>query len=353
MIKINILKSIIPPFWIYYKNFLFSKKESVFVQPGNNIYIFLAANYGNLGDVAITVAQHNILCEMFPNYNIVEIPANCSYGFLKGVISKIRKDDLITFVGGGNMGDLYPLYENIRQIVVSLLPENKIIQFPVTVDFSETRIGNMMMNYATRIYRKHNQFKIMARERKSAMILSNMLNTEIHAIPEIVLTLNADNLFYKSNRKGIALCLRNDKESSIGSKAKMEIESTLLQKGFNVDLIDTTVDDETINLNNKELVLRKCLDKFSQYKLVITDRLHGMIFSYITGTPCIVFPNSNNKTRNCYEWIKESGYVFFMDSFDILQFQEKVKTLSWSYPNLTDVSERRRRFVEMIHKEIL
>ena len=46
------------------------------------------------------------------------------------------------------------------------------------------------------------------------------------------------------------------------------------------------------------------MDKFKDFQkseLVITDRLHGMIFCYITKTPCIVMPNNNHKILMTYE----------------------------------------------------
>ena len=38
------------------------------------IVLALAADYGNLGDVAITYAQRKFLEEKFPNYEVIEIP---------------------------------------------------------------------------------------------------------------------------------------------------------------------------------------------------------------------------------------------------------------------------------------
>jgi pyruvyl transferase EpsI len=54
------------------------------------------------------------------------------------------------------------------------------------------------------------------------------------------------------------------------------------------------------------------LDEFAKSKLVITDRLHGMIFSAITGTPCIVFANSNGKVEAEYQWIQSLPYIRFV-----------------------------------------
>ena len=36
--------------------------------------VFLAADYGNLGDVAITFAQERFLARHFPDYEIVDVP---------------------------------------------------------------------------------------------------------------------------------------------------------------------------------------------------------------------------------------------------------------------------------------
>lgn len=63
---------------------------------------------------------------------------------------------------------------------------------------------------------------------------------------------------------------------------------------------------------------------FSESRLIITDRLHGMIFAYITKTPAIVLPNSNFKITGCYEWIKECGYIKMVDNSD---FEEEIRRL--------------------------
>lgn len=57
------------------------------------------------------------------------------------------------------------------------------------------------------------------------------------------------------------------------------------------------------------------LNEISQLDIVITDRLHGMIFCYITGTPCIVFDNDNHKISETYKkWLKETcNYIILLE----------------------------------------
>ena len=66
----------------------------------------------------------------------------------------------------------------------------------------------------------------------------------------------------------------------------------------------------------------KLLNEISQLDIVITDRLHGMIFCYITGTPCIAFDNDNHKISETYKkWLEETcNYIILLEdnSIDIL-----------------------------------
>ena len=43
----------------------------------------------------------------------------------------------------------------------------------------------------------------------------------------------------------------------------------------------------------KKNVLDTFMSEIGKRKVVVTDRLHGMIFCAITGTPCVVFSNYN------------------------------------------------------------
>lgn len=65
----------------------------------------------------------------------------------------------------------------------------------------------------------------------------------------------------------------------------------------------------------------KIWNLFKSAKLVITDRLHGMIFCYLTNTPCLVFQNNNHKVRETYEWIKGNKNITLVEEFS----QEKIE----------------------------
>ncbi len=60
---------------------------------------------------------------------------------------------------------------------------------------------------------------------------------------------------------------------------------------------------------------KKCFKKwneFSSVQLVVTDRLHGMVFSAITGTPCIALDNISHKVYGAYQWLSYLPYLRFL-----------------------------------------
>ena len=75
--------------------------------------------------------------------------------------------------------------------------------------------------------------------------------------------------------------------------------------------------------------------EFSKCKLIITDRLHGMIFSFITNTPCIALPNSNGKIKGVYKWIANKGSVLFVENIDDVY----EKMISMTTVNNENISE--------------
>lgn len=347
MYCINKLKSFIPPLWIYKKNYLLAKKEEVNIPLGKKVFVFLAANYGNLGDIAITYAQHKCIEKKFTEYAIVEVSANCTLSYLKGIVSKVEKHDIVTFVGGGNMGDMYPLYENIRQLLISILSENRIIQFPLTADFSSTRESRLMKNSARRIYGNHKRLTIFSREKKSEEFLSGLLKKSIIVVPDIVMTL--DYFDYSApNRSGVSLCLRHDKEKVLSDETALSIEKIINRYFSDIEYADTLVDDKLVTIDNKERLLDSYLRNLATRRLLVTDRLHGMIFAYITGTPAIVFSNSNQKVKFCYEWIKDCSYIYFMEKYNETVFSSYIKKALTCRIDREKFLNRNAMFNEMI-----
>lgn len=272
--------------------------------------VMLAADYGNLGDVAITYAQEKFLREQLPGYEIVDVPISSTLLDLNAWRDVCTTDDIITVVGGGNMTDLYFDIELLRQMAVEAFPNNRVILFPQTMFFSETPAGRYMRKRAKKVYSGHNNLTISSREQLSFQAMKEMIPSSLF-MPDIVMTL--DEREPAVERKGITLCLRQDKESKVTDDFKSELEEELL-KNHKLTHYDTHIGRDRLTLKAREEELHKIWSQFRSSEWVVTDRLHGMIFAFITGTPCIVLPNNNYKIEGCYSWIKECGYIHYIDN---------------------------------------
>ena len=133
----------------------------------------------------------------------------------------------------------------------------------------------------------------------------------VRLMPDMVLSMKGRKI--DTPRKGCLLCLRGDREKTRSDRQDLLLRSQVKEM-FGDDVTDTdTVVPYSVPIRRREKELFAKLDQFSGAELVITDRLHGMIFCAITGTPCIVINSKSPKVRGCYEWIKELDYIRFAD----------------------------------------
>src|SRR5690625_1521342 len=154
----------------------------------NQAYIFLAADYGNLGDVAITYAQTKFL-NQHSDCQVIEIPISQSLEGLYFVKKHIKPGDIVTTVGGGNMGDMYDQIEYIRQLVFKWFPKNKIISFPQTLDFAKTPEGQKALKVAQKVYNAHPDLYLIAREQTSFRTMKrDFPKANVLTTPDIVLS---------------------------------------------------------------------------------------------------------------------------------------------------------------------
>ena len=72
--------------------------------------------------------------------------------------------------------------------------------------------------------------------------------------------------------------------------------------------------DHSISVSERDWELEQQYSAFRSAELVVTDRLHGMVFSAITGTPCIFLNSKSPKVLGCYAWLKHLDYIRYCDA---------------------------------------
>lgn len=272
------------------------------------IVVALAADYGNLGDVAITMAQAQFLEEKYPEHDILLFPLSDTFTKMKSLQKVIQPQDLITLVGGGNTGDQYPTIEFARQFIIKHFPENPIIAFPQTVDYQDINKVSTDLNK----YRQHQNLLLTVREQRSYDFYRQHYQGPVKLLPDIVLTLGDHYGHSRLSRRHILLCLRQDKEKGISLTS--ENLTTLSQKD-QLDFQDTQLTVDRLSLTEGRQAVEQLIDCFQQKQLVITDRLHGMILACITGTPCIALDNKNKKISGVYQtWLKGKSNIHVFET---------------------------------------
>ena len=299
-------KLIITSYKILFKKRQKSTKNIKFIICGAPIH-------NNYGDDAILMSTKNFLKFYFPKNKQIILNSN---EILKNkrIINYINKEDILIINGGGYFG-LYEYYVNEYEFIINSFPNNQIIFFPCSIQYSKEKL--IYKKYIN-AYNKHKNITIFTRENKSYEIAEKIFkNISIYIVPDIVTRFNMSIIEKNENKKGVLLILRKD-ELLLTDKDRLYINK-LAKKHFKINIFMEDLNDYVIPFgSNHEKETIKFINNISKKKLVITDRLHGMIFSIITGTPCIVFGNNYHKIESSYfTWFNNLEYAIFIKKEDI------------------------------------
>jgi pyruvyl transferase EpsI len=280
-----------------------------------HVFVALAADYGNVGDLAITHAQVHFLSKAFPEAVVEPLPISRTLPAIKQLKRTIGEHDVVTLIGGGNTGDLYDDIQYLRELFVRTFRHTPVISFPQTIEFSDTVYGRWAKWRARRAYNRHRRLSIMARDSRSYELAASMFaDCEVVLAPDVVLTL--DRSSEPSGRSGVLVALRADLERAIDDDAREAVVSAAADLGT-VRSRDTHVGDVRLSLSEADAVLVDYWHDWRSASVVLTDRLHGVIFSVITGTPCVALDSGTGKVGQFYsDWLRDMPGVHLLSSDD-------------------------------------
>ena len=275
------------------------------------VFLFGTVEHMNYGDVAINQAEVEFIHKYLPEAEVVEIPERLISKMIPCVRRYVNPSDIIAFHGGGNMGDILPAQEAMRRLVFREFEDFKIISFPQSLSYSPD--GSENLDKTLNVLKKTKNLNILIRESLSFHKAKELFpqNVSLTLVPDIVMSLSVDCV----HRAEVAVStfMRADQEI-IEQKKKGAILKAVHER-YTVNDSDTV--DATwkiITPKTRLKLLETKLDEFRRSNIILTDRLHGMIFALITGTPAIVFDNNNHKVKFSYlDWLQKVDYIYFAD----------------------------------------
>ena len=313
----------------------FKNRKKYVNYPSDTVFICGAPEHGNLGDQAIFLAEYVMVSRLLPKRNIVVIPEIEVYGNL--ICLKCftnRNHNLCVFHGGGNIGELYTFQEDIRLALVKNLRKANIVIFPQTIDYEK---DSESLDHAKNIYESHPSFFLFVREENSERKRTEFFDKcKGGLVPDIVMSYHPE--LISENRNGVLFCLRSDIEKVQENDSMLrELEQFARSVFKSVKRTDTYSMDYRKPYAQQSEQLHEFWQSYSCAELVITDRLHGMIFALITETPCIALDNSTGKVGSLYRtWLSNSSIIFVDDAESLAKAKEYITSGAYK-DGITDI----------------
>lgn len=288
---------------------------------GPRVYYFGITAHSNLGDMAQHYCIKKWICENYPNYELVMFESDVIVNpritprFFAHLKSIYKEEDVIVFQSGYCTQDLGGNHPLMHRLVCEYMPDAHILMMPQTIYFQHEENKRICAE-------NHNKAKNMlflARDFVSYEMAKEMFpDIKVKAFPDIVTTL-IGTLHFEHPRDGVCLCTRNDSEKLYSTEQINGLASRFEANGIPVKQKDTQAMQTVATLrSNLRGSIEAEIETYSHYKVTITDRYHGTIFSLCAGTPVIIIKTTDHKVTTGADWFKGvyDDYVYVADNLD-------------------------------------
>jgi pyruvyl transferase EpsI len=268
-------------------------------------------NLQNVGDHAQAVAIRRWLAKHFPNTPVIEVNRDETRYYLRALRRLIQPDDVIFIQSGGDLGDLSLRLEKLRRMLIAKFPWNRIISLPQTIQFTDTPRGMREKQKTAETYNRHPDLTILTRDPESESIARAMFDkARVLCIPDFMLSLPPREPTPQNDPARVLLCLREDDQTALTPNELQAMQERLpYPSGFANTYVDRLIPRE-----QQESVLEETLDLFSSYDVIVTDRLHGLIFGILCRKACVVLPTLDHKLTAAMTWFRDMPQVVLAEA---------------------------------------
>ena len=226
----------------------------------------------------------------------------------------------ILLMGGGNLGDLWPGAQRLRERVLRAFPDLTIVQLPQTVHFDDPGA----LSQARDVFATHPNFTILVRDARSLEVATADLACRATLCPDLAfcLTPSIEPALRVPRATGVETLrlLRGDHEAVGHSLPGRVVDwvsaprrsSALNRFARRLSVLVATIPDSrepTATRRTMRALLSSCYPSMARERLtrgcqllassivVVTDRLHGHVLSLLLGIPHVVLGDRNGKLR--------------------------------------------------------
>lgn len=281
----------------------------------------------NLGDQAQWYYIRKWLNKYYPEIPIYEFSDKMirddRYGLVKLLQQKVKPEDLIIFQSGYCTSDQNMPAEIMHRTIVGNFPENRIVVFPQTINY----FSKKQKQISSDCYNRHGKILFLVRDKFSFSLAEKIFPVPVKKLFPDIVTSRIGKHQYNFKRNKVLFCMRSDGEQYYSKKAISQLRERL-RPMVDSDLTDTTLKISGIEMQkNIKRILETTFDQYAHYKVLVTDRYHGTIFSLIAGTPVVVLSSTDHKLSSGVDWFKRRypGHIYFAKN--MAQAYNNIKTI--------------------------
>lgn len=292
-------------------NYFYNYNKIKNLKNKNKILYLMTPTHKNIGDAAIALGAFELFDKLYKDIEVMEFTdyeVQTNRYYIKAISNE---NDIIFLHGGGNLGDWYPAWELLREDMIRILKNRKVVLMPQTISFGNKDGMDWILKKAIKTYSKYPLYKFICRDKKSYEYAKNVLKAHnLFLMPDTALIMDRCNS--SINEDKITFCLRQDIEKNRTTKLEDVITSSCLK--YTNCLINTdTIYDKNITPDIRKQIVSSKINEFIGSKLVVTDRYHGVIFSYLAKCPCLVLGNKDSKVKEAMYYFKGLDYIIFVN----------------------------------------
>lgn len=330
-----------------YKNIIISKATKYIPIKSECILLLYRGLVNNIGDAAIQLGQHILIEKLKLKIKYCARSSEYSSDIANKVINK---NTIILISGGGSMGDFHVKAQLFKEEIVAQFPNNRIVILPQSIIFENKkqliRARNTMI--------KHKKLVVFARDNDSYWTSKNELGLKTELVPDMAYMIEKKSIVHKFNNSNnaILLLLRKDSEKKINT-TDLEYRNKYIIKDWPIigetivnkiywkvlkilHLISVSLTKVNPIFINIEWSIKKYttyvrvydgIEFINKYKIIVTDRLHGVLIGRHLDKSVILIDNKTSKVKKFYKsyYINDNKVNFISNINELEDVIQKIK----------------------------